>query len=150
MKLLATAAVMMVATTLSVCARLQLSTPAIGWLDPSDIRCFHTSDHTCVVTEGCGDCSAFAFVWADQYSMRQKYRIVAKTPILVMDEGKDNKETEDTGDGFTYDKRVKVALVIDSDWDDNGHVVPTAPGCHLATEGKFPPIVSVACKEMRR
>jgi hypothetical protein len=76
--------------------------------------------------------------------MRQKYRIVAKTPLVVLDEGKDNKITDENDQGFTYEQRVKVAIVIDSGWD-KGQLVPTAPGCHLTTEGKFPPIVSVEC-----
>jgi hypothetical protein len=145
--LLATA---MVCTALTAHARPQLSTPAIGWLDPSDIRCYATSDHMCEVTEGCGDCSVFAFVWADQHSVRQKYRIAAKTPLVIVSEGKDNKSTDDDGQGFTYEKRVQVAIVMDSDWDGNGHVVPSSPGCHLTTEGKFPPIVSVACRSHPR
>jgi hypothetical protein len=148
--LLAGVAALSVLSASAAHARPQLHTPAIGWIDPGDIRCFATSDHICEVTMGCGDCSAFAFIWADEHSMRRKYRIVAKTPLVVLDEGKGNTTTnEDDQGGFTYVKRVKVALVIDADWN-NGHLVPTNSGCHLATEGKFPPIISVECSRQKR
>jgi hypothetical protein len=151
-KLLLTGITALFLATGTAHARPQMHTPAIGWIDPSDIRCFATSDHICEVTMGCGDCSAIAFIWVDQHGMRRKYRIVAKTQLVVLDAGKDNVTMNENDHGdFTFVKRVKVAIVIDADWDNNnGQLVPTVPGCRLTTEGKFPPIVSVECSKKKR
>jgi hypothetical protein len=128
-------------------ARPQLHTQSIGWINPSDISCEQTSDHTCVVTNGCGDCDPYAFTWIAQHVDQQKYRVSAGTKLVIINEGKENKPTsrdDDSGSWWSYDNRIEVAIVIPADWGANGLLRPKRT-CQLITHGKAPPIVSLSC-----
>jgi hypothetical protein len=78
--------------TATAFARPQLHTESIGWINPNDIFCAQTSDHTCVVINRCGDCSSpLAFTWEGQLSRKQKYRVAAGTTLDIINEGQDNE-----------------------------------------------------------
>jgi hypothetical protein len=126
-------------------ARPQLHTQSIGWINPTDIRCEQTSDHTCVVTDD------LAFTREGQHSHKQKYRVMAGTMLVIINKGQNN-EAADRGENenvYIYNKPVEVAIVIPADWDDRpehkGYLRPDKP-CRLMTHGKFPPIVSLSCR----
>jgi hypothetical protein len=149
MKKLILASIMLVASlNCAAYARPQLHTQSIGWIDPTDISCEQTSDHTCSVIKGCGDCSPLAFTWEGQHGQKQKYRIMTGTELVIINEGQANKVQSDTNadddDVWTYNNRVEVAIVVPADWDDHGHLRPDQP-CHLTTHGKHPSIVSLTC-----
>jgi hypothetical protein len=133
------------ALTVPAIARPQLHTQSIGWIDPTDISCEQTSDHTCIVTEGCGDCSPLAYTWQEQHGERQKYQVRTGTELVVVNEGKNNEaESDDQRNVWMYRERVEVAIVIPADWHD-GSLRPDK-FCHLAARGKFSQIVSMLCR----
>jgi hypothetical protein len=81
---------------------------------------------------------------------------MAGTKLVVINEGQDNEAIAAQSDGadiWTYNKRVEVAIVIPADWDERpghtGNLRPNKP-CHLRAHGKFPPVVSLDCRNMER
>jgi hypothetical protein len=121
-------------------ARPQLHTQSIGWIDPTDISCEQTSDHTCVVTKGCGDCAPMAYTWQDQVGDRAKYQVKAGTELVIVNEGHDNDaELDNQANVYTHRERVEVAIVIPADWDSAGQLRANQP-CHLMLRGKSRPV----------
>jgi hypothetical protein len=128
-------------------ARPQIWTSSIGWIDPSDIECIATSDHTCTVKDF-SDREPLAYVHANQSGHSYRYRIRAGTEIKVINDGINNEPTfESQNNENHWKKRVEVAIVIPSDWGKDGEIHPITP-CHLITSkvGKAaPPIVELRC-----
>jgi hypothetical protein len=130
-------------------ARPQLATPSIGWIEPSDIECPITSDHTCFVKKD-------AYTWTDQTGSIHKYRVKAGTDLDILNEGKHNEgsypkdyDSNPNAGGYVHHRRVEVGIIIPADWDSNGNLKAFKP-CHVKAEGQFPPIVSLACKTATR
>jgi hypothetical protein len=76
-------------------ARPQIWTNSIGWIDPSDIECPETSDHTCTVKD-LSDREPLAYVYTNQSGNSFRYRIRAGTEIKVVNDGIHNEPTFDS------------------------------------------------------
>jgi hypothetical protein len=111
-------------------ARPQIWTQSIGWIDPSDIECISTSDHTCTVKDF-SDREPLAYIHTSQSGNSYRYRIRAGTEIKVINDGINNEPTFDSRNNESYwTKRVEIAIVIPSDWGKDGEIHPIKP-CHL-------------------
>jgi hypothetical protein len=129
-----------------VSARPQLHTESIGWIGPNDITCEATSDHTCFVRDDL-DFAYTSTKWQPyEYSghpdpdAKPLYRVKGGTELVILDS---------RGSDLAYDPGhakgdVEVAIVIPADWGKDGELHPIKK-CHLKTQGKSVPIVSLAC-----
>jgi len=133
-------------------ARPQILTNSTGWIDPSDVECPETSDHTCTVKD-LSDREPLAYVYTNQSGNSFRYRIRAGTEIKVVNDGIHNEPTFDSQSNENHwTKRVEIAIVIPSDWGKDGEIHPIKP-CRLVTfkaEKTYkglpaPPIVELRC-----
>src|SRR5690349_6508577 len=119
-------------------ARPQLATPSIGWIKPSDLQCEPNSDHICSVKERVC-CGPLSFTFPSPTSTKPKYQVLDGTELVILDDG---------GNDLFYHKdkakgRVEVAIVISSEWSDEGKLHPIQP-CQLKEDEESPPLVSLA------
>jgi hypothetical protein len=134
--LLGTLAAATLLATVPAMARPQLHTASIGWMEPGDLTCEPTSDHTCTVNK------PMAWTLAEPLTDKNKYRVRGGTELVILNDGGNDLfyHTDDKADAGN----VEVAIVIPADWGKD-HELHPLKSCHLKTSGKFPPIVSLAC-----
>jgi hypothetical protein len=127
------------ALTTGATARPQIWTNPIGWIDPSDIECPSTSDHTCTVKNSVTD--SLACVYADQAGSSPRYRIRAGTEIKVINNGNNiDSRFDSRSNEYHWEKGVEIAIVIPSDWGKDHKIHPIMP-CHLVSSTGSRPIV---------